>query len=689
MAGHQALATGPAGRRGACPVRAVRVRIFRRRGAAAADRSTTGGHHAARIRLVDVAARFAGGLVARGAPARGTDAALGPRDPAARPGQPPADRHRRGACRRGPSASRTPAARHPDRRERRGQLRRFARGGADRARPAGRRPAARVLRVRPSGEGAALPAAGAGPPAGASARTPTGGGRWIALVGLARRRSGRLRRGTPGARAATGGGGGGHVHRVPSGPRRLALADRRRRRGPPVHARGDREERLAADLLVAPAAGGGDHPGRRRPRRGRRRPAVRDTGRTDAACRRRAGPDRSGGAAPAVRSRRGANDRTSLACGGGGASPALRAARPGRGQPPRGRRSADVSPPREIVVVELLGGFGDLLLALPAGHALARAPPEAPIRVGTLAPGETLLTADPAVRSVTVAQADNAAAGVADHLDRYPADLAVSTTMHSGIAELLAARVPRAVTNLWRSPPPDELVDRRFLRVLADDGLIAPADVRTPLLVVLTDDERAQAARLLDGLLEDAGPTPGPPVLVLPGAGMPIKRWPEERWQSLAERLTSEGCQMVTVADAADLLPGACVLPPVDLRTLAAVAADVGRRGGAAVGGDTGPVRLATAAGCPAVGLYGPTLAARYGLSDPTSENLQGLPGCPVRRPTAITEQECWWSARCPLTGGGGPACMADISVATVEAALRRLLGRQVPTVHAGVGRST
>jgi ADP-heptose:LPS heptosyltransferase len=358
-----------------------------------------------------------------------------------------------------------------------------------------------------------------------------------------------------------------------------------------------------------------------------------------------------------------------------------------------------VSAPREIVVVELLGGFGDLLLVLPAVHALALAHPQAAIRVVTLAPGETLLTRDPAVRSVTVAQADDAAAGVSDHLDRHPADLAVSTTMHSGIAELLAARVPRAVTNLWRSPPPDELVDRRFLRLLADEGLIDPADVGTPLRVVLTGDERTQAARLLDGLLGDGllgdgrlgdtAPTPGPPVLVLPGAGMPVKRWPDERWQSLVERLTGAGCQLVTVADAADLLPGASVLPPIDLRTLAALAAEVGRRGGAAVGGDTGPVRLATAAGCPAVGLYGPTLAARYGLSNQASQNLQGLPGCTVRLPTAITEQECWWSARCPLTGGGGPACMTDIAVDRVEAALRRLLAQQVPSPHAGVGRST
>ena len=96
------------------------------------------------------------------------------------------------------------------------------------------------------------------------------------------------------------------------------------------------------------------------------------------------------------------------------------------------------------------------------------------------------------------------------------------------------------------------------------------------------------------------------------------------------------------------------------------VEAELAEAGGVAVGGDTGPVRLATAAGLPAVGLYGATLAVRYGLSHGSSTNLQGLPGCEVRRPTAITEQECWWSARCPLSGDGAPACMADLDTAQV-----------------------
>jgi ADP-heptose:LPS heptosyltransferase len=94
------------------------------------------------------------------------------------------------------------------------------------------------------------------------------------------------------------------------------------------------------------------------------------------------------------------------------------------------------------------------------------------------------------------------------------------------------------------------------------------------------------------------------------------------------------------------------------------VFAAVGRRGGAVVGPDTGPMRVAAAVGARTVGIFGPTLATRYGLGPP-GVDLQGLPGCPHRRPTAITEQVCWWEARCPLSPLG-PACMTDVAPARV-----------------------
>jgi ADP-heptose:LPS heptosyltransferase len=116
-------------------------------------------------------------------------------------------------------------------------------------------------------------------------------------------------------------------------------------------------------------------------------------------------------------------------------------------------------------------------------------------------------------------------------------------------------------------------------------------------------------------------------------------------------------------------------LPKVTLRELAACFHAVGRRGGVVVGGDTGPVRLAAAAGARTVALFGPTLAVRYGIN--AGVDLQGLPGCPHRLPTLITEQVCWWHAQCPLSPAG-PACMADLPAELVASAVTGM-GRPGP----------
>jgi ADP-heptose:LPS heptosyltransferase len=304
-----------------------------------------------------------------------------------------------------------------------------------------------------------------------------------------------------------------------------------------------------------------------------------------------------------------------------------------------------------ILVVDLLGGLGDLVMALPVIHALHRRHPEAHLRVLTHAPGDVLLRHDPAVTAVTRAERGRERAAVLAELDRWRPHLAVTTTRYDGIADAIEASVPQSVTNLWRSPPPDEPISARYLRILAAEDVIDPADADLPAHVVLTDAERTAGERVL-GAEEER------PVVLVPSAGMAVKEWPH--WRQLATALAGRAFVVGEPAVLAAWRGGpARPLPPLPLRELAGLFAAVGRRGGVVVGGDTGPMRMAAAVGARTVAIFGPTAAARYGLGAP-GVDLQGLPGCPHRRPTAITEQVCWWEARCPLSPVG-PACMTDV----------------------------
>ena len=325
-----------------------------------------------------------------------------------------------------------------------------------------------------------------------------------------------------------------------------------------------------------------------------------------------------------------------------------------------------------IVVVDTMGGLGDLLLALPLIEGVARSHPDAETTVVTTAPWHVLLERDPRLHAVVPVPGRDAEAvlgAVRPVLEALRPDLAITTNRQHGLPELLERTARRAVTDLWRRPPADELVDLRMLRLLVEDGVVAPAFATLPPRLVLDAGERAAGRRLLDGL------APARPVLLFPDSGMRVKRWPLDAWAATAAGLRDRGWTPLVVAEveeqrAALEAAGAVVVPPLGLRALAGLCAAAAERDGRAVGGDTGPVRLAAAAGLGVVGLFGPTVAARYGYRGGATADLQGFPECPVRTPTAITEQECWWTARCPLTDDHGPRCMRAIRPADVLGAL-------------------
>ena len=317
---------------------------------------------------------------------------------------------------------------------------------------------------------------------------------------------------------------------------------------------------------------------------------------------------------------------------------------------------------RRILFVELLGGLGDALISLGAIQALARSNPKARLTVLTFPPGGELLEEDELVREVAYAEPGRAREAVEEQLDRGGWDLVVSDTSYDGIGALIrASGVPRVAANLWRSPPPDERVGERFLRLLVSDGLISNGSVASPMLS-LSPGERAADDACLSGLER-------PLVFLLPDAGMEAKRWPEGSWMALGRALREQcGADIVVpvgsdegqagrVAEGA----GGAVLPRGTLRELAAALSHADL----AIGADTGPARIAAALRVPTVTLFGPSWHGRYGQPPPHA-NLQGHPACPQRNVSDFTRQPCWYAGVCTLDGRSWRTCLEDVPVESV-----------------------
>jgi heptosyltransferase I len=106
-----------------------------------------------------------------------------------------------------------------------------------------------------------------------------------------------------------------------------------------------------------------------------------------------------------------------------------------------------------------------------------------------------------------------------------------------------------------------------------------------------------------------------PIALITPGAGWGAKRWPPERYAAVADGLAGRGLHVVVNAGpgeeaiAAAIASGSAVSLTATLPQLIALT----RRIALCIGGDTGPLHLASALSRPVVGIYGPTDPSRNG----------------------------------------------------------------------------
>lgn len=334
---------------------------------------------------------------------------------------------------------------------------------------------------------------------------------------------------------------------------------------------------------------------------------------------------------------------------------------------------------QRVLFVELLGGIGDLLFAVPAIEAVKQSHPLAAVDVLTFAPGGELLIGDPRVhrvflaRRVTGSDAERTVRqDVQDVLAIYPYDLIISDTRHSGIHQLIeASAARRTITQLWSGTHPAEPIARLFLRRLRAEGVVDSRIGDLPIRVYLSDDERLAAQAIWSSL----GVSPQRAVLLHPHAGVAVKCWPSDHFIAVGRQLVRDGWSIAVLAgddpalawQIATAIPEAHFLPRLALRVTAACLEGVALL----VSGDTGLAHLASALGSRVIAVYGPTWSGRYGVGG-RAINVQSPFECSERNPMNFTLQRCWGGGRCIVPGKR--TCCEDITPESVLEAAHRLL---------------
>ena len=286
------------------------------------------------------------------------------------------------------------------------------------------------------------------------------------------------------------------------------------------------------------------------------------------------------------------------------------------------------------ILLVRLREIGDVVFTTPAIAALRRRFPDAHIGY-IVEPGAAPVVAhNPNLDHVIVAPARRGLRGMAADLAlgrrlraaRY--DLAIDfhsgpraslLTWLSGARERIGYVVRgRAWMYTTRVPRPRALRARHsvenqwdLLRVLG----VGPADrTEAPVEMVVPRDASAAVAERLT----QAGVAPGDPIIVIHvSAGNPFRRWPLDQFVALAAGLARRDPRRRIVItsgpserDAAQRVierAGSLSIGELSLAELRALV----DRAALYIGGDSGPLHIASTSPVPIVGLYGPTLPER------------------------------------------------------------------------------
>ncbi len=294
------------------------------------------------------------------------------------------------------------------------------------------------------------------------------------------------------------------------------------------------------------------------------------------------------------------------------------------------------------ILVCRLSHIGDCVLTLPMVQELRRAWPEAHIVWAMESPAYKLLAGHPAVDEFLIVSRKwlKSLKGIREmrgRLREYRFDVAVDSQSllksavvaglsgapsRLGFAGIHGREMTPWINNCRVTPRTTHLVDRslELIRPLVPDACFRGFEF--PIA--------AAAHEFTESFLEKSG-IEGPLVAINPGAGWPSKRWEIDRFAAVARLLSSELNASVIVTWAGDderamaeevvtLSLGTAILAPAtSLVQLAAVC----QRAAIFVGGDTGPLHIAAAAGTVCIGLYGPTRPTDSGAYGPDHFALQ------------------------------------------------------------------
>lgn len=310
------------------------------------------------------------------------------------------------------------------------------------------------------------------------------------------------------------------------------------------------------------------------------------------------------------------------------------------------RRSAD--PPRALLVIKLLG-LGSVLLTGPVLRGLKTAFPDARLFYLTFAENRWAAEALGLADEVWTVSSRGLGRLLKDYLAfrrncrRERIDVCLDLEFFSRLPAVLTylSGAPRRVGFWERALSSGDLftargkynpyrhVTENFCSLAEQVGApCAPAELVTPRL----GDADLAAAR---AKLSDCGLGPDEPFVVLSpnvsDLGAELRRWPQDRWAKLADRLWQEGLPTVVIGAPSDVayvdeILAQCA-PETRVRSLAGQttlgeAAAVISLAGALAACDSGPVALAECLGTPVAVLFSTETPVIFGPRGPQSRVL-------------------------------------------------------------------